>query len=243
MNEVISRLRSGRAVVLDDALGAATAQGIRQESIHLLASGRLRPDEVHLSSDFQSVLATRPGLWDSLRITTLVGDLVRAPVLAHAVKSLAALARGLSAAEQRFEMSLSPAWPALGLANVPVALLAVSGFNGTRYAPHVDSQSQPERKVTLTYYPAWWAHGVGGALRILEGPRRNERVIEPRADRLVVFDSDWPHEVLPARRPRLSLTMWGLGLGGRLWPPPEREEADALHCTSAFCQLAVAHLR
>ena len=53
---------------------------------------------------------------------------------------------------------MSAAWPARGLADMPIALLAVTGFNGTRYALHCDSQSQASRKVTLTYYP-----GSGGA--------------------------------------------------------------------------------
>ena len=73
---------------------------------------------------------------------------------------------------------------------------------------------------------------------MLEGSA-GSRAHEPRADRLVIFDSDWPHEVVPSRTARLSLTMWGFGNGERLRPPPTRREHDTYACTSDFCRRAV----
>ena len=114
MEAAVLRLRTGRSVVVDDAFGAQTAQGIVPEAKHLLASGRLQADAVHLSAEFRPMLVSKPSLWDSLRFTTLIGEGVQEPVLAHAVRSLAAVASALSDAEQRSDLSLSPAWPAQG---------------------------------------------------------------------------------------------------------------------------------
>ena len=235
MEIALASLRAGRAVVIDDAFGAGTAHGIAHAAAQLLSSGRLRADSVHLDGEFSGALAAQPSLWDSLRLTTLLGADAEHPALAHAIRSLAAAITALSAAELESGTSMSAAWPARGLADMPIALLAVTGFNGTRYALHCDSQSEASRKVTLTYYPG----SGGGALRVLEGDRRQPRRIEPRADRLVIFDSDWPHEVVPSRTARLSLTMWGFGNGERLRPPPTRREHDTYACTSDFCRRAV----
>ena len=44
-----------------------------------------------------------------------------------------------------------------------------------------------------------------------------------------------PHEVLVSRSPRISLTVWGLGVGERAWAPTKTLETEH-RCTSDLCR-------
>ncbi|HEY0745870.1 MAG TPA: 2OG-Fe(II) oxygenase [Steroidobacteraceae bacterium] len=81
---------------------------------------------------------------------------------------------------------------------------------GAAYARHVDqAQGTTQRKVSLVLYlNEGWEPGDGGVLRMHEA---NTGVldIEPLGGRLVCFlTSGREHEVLPARRDRLSISGW-----------------------------------
>ena len=84
---------------------------------------------------------------------------------------------------------------------------------GAGYARHVDRpQKRNARLISLVLYlnEDWGPHD-GGALRCFEGGKVL-RDIEPVGGRLVAFITDGrEHEVLPARRPRLSATGWFRG--------------------------------
>ena len=119
------------------------------------------------------------------------------------------------------------------------ALLSLSGFNGTRYALHTDAGARATRKLTAIYYPPFepaWSFGAGGELRVMLADGRNA-TLPPLPDRLVLFHSELPHEVLPSRTPRISLTAWGLGRGARRRPAPVELDMS-LQCTSDMCQQA-----
>ena len=79
-----------------------------------------------------------------------------------------------------------------------------------------------------------WQPGDGGELRIeCDG---GEQRVSPRTDRLVLFHADLAHEALPPLRgrPRISLSVWGLGVGTRRQPANQR--VDLSHrCTSDLC--------
>lgn len=81
---------------------------------------------------------------------------------------------------------------------------------GGYYQRHLDRFRDDDRRtVTVVLYlnDADWCEEDGGALRMYlpEG----ERDVLPLGGTLVCFMSDQiPHEVLPARRPRLALTGW-----------------------------------
>jgi len=80
---------------------------------------------------------------------------------------------------------------------------------GARYARHLDrSPKGAERVVSVVLYlNETWQPGDGGEL-LLATPAGEVR-IEPRAGTLVAFLSQsFEHEVLPAVRPRRSLTGW-----------------------------------
>ena len=80
---------------------------------------------------------------------------------------------------------------------------------GARYARHLDrSPAGAERVVSLVLYlNDDWAAGDGGALRLYASDGVHDLV--PAGGTLVLFASERiEHEVLPARRDRLSLTGW-----------------------------------
>lgn len=81
---------------------------------------------------------------------------------------------------------------------------------GSFYRRHLDRFRDDDRRTvtTVCYLNDDWLPEHGGALRI-ELADGSEQDVLPAAGTLVVFMSaDFPHEVLPASRERLSLTGW-----------------------------------
>ena len=203
-----------------------------------------------------TVYESAPGLWDSYRLIAWLDatalDRWNAAASAHrrrylglatALTRLRALLSRIGAAEISTGRPLSPAWPADGLGDDPDgSLLSVNGFNGTRYALHTDAASRTSRKLTCVYYPHFdppWQLGDGGELAVpAEGGAGDPEVrLAPRSDRLLLFNSEVPHQVLPSRIARISLTLWGVGRNARLRPAPRR--LDTSHqCTSDLCRRA-----
>lgn len=84
---------------------------------------------------------------------------------------------------------------------------------GASYARHVDQpQGTTQRQVSLVLYlNAEWQPADGGVLRLHETDKRTFD-IEPLGGRLVCFLTPGRvHEVLTARRERLSISGWFLG--------------------------------
>ncbi|MEX0730049.1 MAG: 2OG-Fe(II) oxygenase [Aquisalimonadaceae bacterium] len=84
---------------------------------------------------------------------------------------------------------------------------------GAFYRRHLDRfQGSAERRISVVFYlNDAWTDDDGGQLRIyLDGDQATPFVdIAPVAGRLVTFVSDrFEHEVLAAKRPRMSLTGW-----------------------------------
>lgn len=81
---------------------------------------------------------------------------------------------------------------------------------GQGYARHLDQfRTDDRRQVSVVcYLNDAWSEADGGALRLYLGDGTYHDIL-PRAGTLVVFMSaQFPHEVLPARRQRLSVTGW-----------------------------------
>ena len=100
-----------------------------------------------------------------------------------------------------------------------LACYPASGF----YKAHLDQHQQTQaRQVSIiTYLNEAWDEGDGGQLRlyvdVAQGTTGPYVDVVPRLGTVVVFRSgDFWHEVLPARRARLSLTGW---LRGRVAVP------------------------
>lgn len=81
---------------------------------------------------------------------------------------------------------------------------------GAFYAKHLDRFRDDDRRVVscVAYLNEQWLPEQGGELRMyLEDERIYD--VAPQAGTLMVFMSaQWPHEVLPATRDRLSITGW-----------------------------------
>lgn len=84
---------------------------------------------------------------------------------------------------------------------------------GAHYSKHLDRQVHTQARVVscILYLNQDWSNEDGGHLRLYTVADDAERYVDlmPRGATLVTFLSgDFPHEVLPARRPRLSITGW-----------------------------------
>jgi SM-20-related protein len=81
---------------------------------------------------------------------------------------------------------------------------------GAAYARHFDRLAGSDLRAisAALYLNDDWSAGDGGQLRVYLGGDRSEDVL-PVGGRLVAFLSDrFEHEVLPARRERMSFTGW-----------------------------------
>lgn len=81
---------------------------------------------------------------------------------------------------------------------------------GSFYKMHVDRFKQDSRRQfsAIFYLNENWSDTDGGEL-LLQLPNGQEIKIAPKAGRFVCFRShELPHAVLPANRPRLSITCW-----------------------------------
>jgi SM-20-related protein len=82
---------------------------------------------------------------------------------------------------------------------------------GAAYAVHVDRFRDADSRVLslVLYLNEAWNEADGGELRLYLGAEPPFVDVVPHGGTLVVFLSDrFPHEVLPARRERLSLAGW-----------------------------------
>ena len=81
---------------------------------------------------------------------------------------------------------------------------------GATYARHLDRFADDDRRVVslVLYLNDAWQPSDGGALR-LHLPDGGVHDVLPIGGTVVAFlSADFPHEVLPATRPRLALTGW-----------------------------------
>ncbi|HZJ93454.1 MAG TPA: 2OG-Fe(II) oxygenase [Thiopseudomonas sp.] len=81
---------------------------------------------------------------------------------------------------------------------------------GAFYKKHLDRFRDDDRRVVtcVAYLNEQWLHDQGGELRMYLDDGQTHDVV-PQAGTLIVFMSaQWPHEVLPATRERLSITGW-----------------------------------
>ena len=80
---------------------------------------------------------------------------------------------------------------------------------GEFYALHRDNpQKKNDRMVSaVLYLHSEWQEDWGGQLR-LQDKQQNWHILEPKPNRIALFQSDLLHEVLAAQQQRLSITAW-----------------------------------
>ena len=206
-----SRLRGW--VVVDGLFLEEVLRGLRGRLDELEAGGALTPARVGRGEERQRLSGVRGDL-----ISWLYGPL-----------ELGGPREGLTAAEGAFYDRVDEL--ILGLNRG--LFLGVRGREfhyacygaGAGYQRHLDrfrgqsgeGQRGEGRKVSLVTYlnDPDWREGDGGELRLwvpLEGGGEREVMVAPSWGRTVCFESDrFPHEVLPARRARRSVTGWLFG--------------------------------
>ncbi|MGE8540137.1 2OG-Fe(II) oxygenase [Acinetobacter sp. ANC 3813] len=88
---------------------------------------------------------------------------------------------------------------------------------GEFYALHRDNpQGKNGRMISTVYYlHEDWQSDWGGQLR-LQDKNGEWHIIEPKPNRIAIFQSDLLHEVLQAKHQRLSITAW-LRSGNSIW--------------------------
>ena len=82
---------------------------------------------------------------------------------------------------------------------------------GAAYARHLDRFQEDDRRVVsvVLYLNDAWESTDGGELKLYAGNAEEAVAILPEGGTLVCFlSTSMPHEVLPSRRRRLSLTGW-----------------------------------
>ena len=80
---------------------------------------------------------------------------------------------------------------------------------GEFYALHRDNpQKKNDRLISaVLYLHPEWHEDWGGQLR-LQDKQQNWHIVEPKPNRIALFQSDLLHEVLAAKQQRLSITAW-----------------------------------
>lgn len=88
---------------------------------------------------------------------------------------------------------------------------------GEFYALHRDNpQQKNDRMISAVYYlHPQWQENWGGELR-LQDKHDQWHILQPKPNRIALFQSDLLHEVLPAQHQRLSITAW-LRSGNSIW--------------------------
>jgi SM-20-related protein len=166
-DDSIIALGDGRALVFDGVLGLAIAEAVRSEALDMLAAGRLRPAGVGRGA---------------VVLTQTRGDLITwldpaepPPPFVPVIERFAALMQVLNYSAY------------LGARTLELQLAVYEPGSG--YARHRDALAgSSTRRATVIYYANPWQPDDGGELEVWEGEAA--RVIEPIADRLVVFRSD-----------------------------------------------------
>lgn len=191
---VVDALAEKGWVVVPDFLSSEQARALATESTRALQEGQFRQAGVGRGSELQVRADVRNDqvLW--------LDHNADSPALRHWFAALEQLRLALN--ETLF----------LGLFEYEghFAHYPPGGF----YKPHLDRhRDSDERLVTvILYLNDGWEAPAGGQLRLWTTPGKAtgpSEVVEPRLGTLVVFlAGDFWHEVLPAHRPRMSITGW-----------------------------------
>jgi SM-20-related protein len=174
-----------------DFLGEDAIRGLREECLAALDAGAFHPAGV--------------GSGAARVVSEMRGDHVLWVDEAHAGPALKAILVRLETLRQAVNRDLY-----LGLFDVELHFAAYPPEAG--YQRHLDRFRDDDRRaltVILYLNPPDWGRDDGGQLLFWPDAEQTPLEIQPAGGTLVVFLSDrfW-HQVLPARRQRLSLTGW-----------------------------------
>jgi SM-20-related protein len=175
--------------VVDDFIDGELLTRLRWRCSELQASGALRPAKVGRGPDAQHLPEVRGDFISWLQQPSRDAEQA---LLERMDELRVALNRSLMTGLEDFEGHFA-VYPA-----------------GAAYARHFDRLAGSDLRAisAALYLNEEWTEADGGQLRLYLGGGRSEDVL-PAGGRLVAFLSErFEHEVLPARRERMSFTGW-----------------------------------
>jgi SM-20-related protein len=181
INKIINDLDDTGFSVIDQAYSEEYLQSVHQECMH------------HLN-EFRDA-AIQNGVVSQIRSDHILWINDNLPIAEQHVTTLMHLAQELN---QAFFF---------GIREVEAHFACYNA--GEFYALHRDNpQKKNDRLISaVLYLHPEWHEDWGGQLR-LQDKQQNWHILEPKPNRIALFQSDLLHEVLAAKQQRLSITAW-----------------------------------
>ncbi|MHA3103547.1 2OG-Fe(II) oxygenase [Acinetobacter sp. ANC 3791] len=181
INKIINDLDDTGFSVIDQAYSKEYLQSVHQECMH------------HLN-EFRDA-AIQNGVVSQIRSDHILWINDNLPIAEQHITTLMHLAQELN---QAFFF---------GIREVEAHFACYNA--GEFYALHRDNpQKKNDRMISaVLYLHAEWHEDWGGQLR-LQDKQQNWHILEPKPNRIALFQSDLLHEVLAAKQQRLSITAW-----------------------------------
>ncbi|MHA3116976.1 2OG-Fe(II) oxygenase [Acinetobacter sp. ANC 4635] len=181
INKIINDLDDTGFSVIDQAYSEEYLQSVHQECMH------------HLN-EFRDA-AIQNGVVSQIRSDHILWINDNLPIAEQHVTTLMHLAQELN---QAFFF---------GIREVEAHFACYNA--GEFYALHRDNpQKKNDRMISaVLYLHPEWHEDWGGQLR-LQDKQQNWHILEPKPNRIALFQSDLLHEVLAAKQQRLSITAW-----------------------------------
>ncbi|WP_228136108.1 2OG-Fe(II) oxygenase [Acinetobacter brisouii] len=181
INKIINDLDDTGFSVIDQAYAEEYLQSVHQECMH------------HLN-EFRDA-AIQNGVVSQIRSDHILWINDNLPIAEQHVTTLMHLAQELN---QAFFF---------GIREVEAHFACYNA--GEFYALHRDNpQKKNDRLISaVLYLHPEWHEDWGGQLR-LQDKQQNWHILEPKPNRIALFQSDLLHEVLAAKQQRLSITAW-----------------------------------
>lgn len=181
INKIINDLDDTGFSVIDQAYAEEYLQSVHQECMH------------HLN-EFRDA-AIQNGVVSQIRSDHILWINDNLPIAEQHVTTLMHLAQELN---QTFFF---------GIREVEAHFACYNA--GEFYALHRDNpQKKNDRLISaVLYLHPEWHEDWGGQLR-LQDKQQNWHILEPKPNRIALFQSDLLHEVLAAKQQRLSITAW-----------------------------------
>lgn len=181
INKIINDLDDAGFSVIDQAYSEEYLQSVHQECMH------------HLN-EFRDA-AIQNGVVSQIRSDHILWINDNLPIAEQHVTTLMHLAQELN---QAFFF---------GIREVEAHFACYNA--GEFYALHRDNpQKKNDRLISaVLYLHPEWHEDWGGQLR-LQDKQQNWHILEPKPNRIALFQSDLLHEVLAAKQQRLSITAW-----------------------------------
>ncbi|MHA3055773.1 2OG-Fe(II) oxygenase [Acinetobacter sp. ANC 4633] len=181
INKIINDLDNTGFSVIDQAYSEEYLQSVHQECMH------------HLN-EFRDA-AIQNGVVSKIRSDHILWINDNLPIAEQHVTTLMHLAQELN---QAFFF---------GIREVEAHFACYNA--GEFYALHRDNpQKKNDRMISAVLYlhPEW--HEDWGGQLCLQDKQQNWHILEPKPNRIALFQSDLLHEVLAAKQQRLSITAW-----------------------------------